>query len=264
MFTPLRKLARPATHALLTVALAATAAPASADSDHDKFRKLRKIHSDRGFHTTRTDEDGGRNCRPRTFWRIHQQSPRNFFIPRTRFIDGPGGSITVSVTREHEVVAFLEAENEKEKTLRKQRDRPRDDQGADAGADVVIDPVNAPGDPTGTDPANGTATDTAVSTGTDTKAVVESIRRLGLPHLQERHKVFSGHDYTREISDGMYGNMWYRVLGYRIGWSAWSVLATCDRRKVSSGIANVPSRVEGWRYWETKHPKFRGRLLSWK
>ncbi|MFG1699887.1 hypothetical protein [Nonomuraea sp. NPDC049309] len=156
-------------------------------------------------------------------------SPRNFFVPRTRYIDGPGGSITVSVTREHEIVAFLETENEKTKTLSKAFD------------------LDKPGD-----------------TGPDTKTVVASIRRLGLPHLQERHKVFTGHDYRREISDGMYGNMWYRVLGYRIGWSAWSVLGTCERHRVATGIANVPSRVEGWRYWETRHPKFRGRILSKK
>lgn len=227
MFTPIRKLARPATHALLTVALAATAAPAGADTDRDKLRRFEKIRSDRGFHTTRKDEDGGRNCRPHTFWRIHQMSPRNFYVPRTRYIDGPGGSITVSVTREHEVTAFLEAENEKQKTLSKTFDKEL-----------------------GTTP--------------DTKTVVASIRRLGLPHLEERHKVFTGHDYTREISDGMYGNMRYRVLGYRVGWSAWSVLDTCDRHRVARGIANVPSRVEGWRYWETKHPKFRGRILSKK
>jgi len=227
MLTPMRKMAKPAVHGLLAMALAVTMAPAaSADGRDDRhLRKIKGIHSDRGFHTGRKDEDGGRNCRPHTFWRIHKLSPRNFFLPRTRYIDGPGGSMTVSVTREHEVLAFLEAENEKSKSLEKTF--TRDD--------------------------NGTP---------DTKSVVESLRRLGLPHLEERHMVFSGHEYTREITPGKYGNMWYRVFGYRIGWSAWNVLGTCDREKVAAGIANVPSRVEGWRYWETKHPKFKGRKLS--
>ncbi|GAA2806444.1 hypothetical protein [Nonomuraea dietziae] len=74
--------------------------------------------------------------------------------------------------------------------------------------------------------------------------------------------VLTGHSYTREVSKGMYGNMWYRVFGYRIGWSSWSVLGTCRHIKVASGIANVPARVEGWHYWETKRPQYKGRVLS--
>lgn len=46
-------------------------------------------------------------------------SPRNFYLPRTRYIDGPGGSMTVSVTREAEITAFLETENEKGKDFSK-------------------------------------------------------------------------------------------------------------------------------------------------
>ncbi|MFG1945716.1 hypothetical protein [Nonomuraea sp. NPDC048826] len=156
-----------------------------------------------------------RICKPRTFYKIHRLSPRNFFIPHTRFIDGPGGSMTVSVTREHEVLAFLETENERQ---------------------------------------------ISITTGD----VVRNLRRLGIPHLEERHMVFAGHEYTQEISKGRYGNMRYRVFGYRIGWSAWSVLGSCRHRFIDRGIANVPARVEGWRYWETKHPRFRGRILSRK
>ncbi|WP_143590274.1 hypothetical protein [Thermoactinospora rubra] len=142
-------------------------------------------------------------------------------MPRTRFIDGPGGSMTVSVTREHEVLAYLETL--KVRSLEKSLQLTKDD--------VV-------------------------------KTLVQSLSKSGLPHLEERHMVFTGHEYSREISKGMYGNMWYRVLGYRIGWSAWRVLGTCKLVPVGRGIANVPSRVEGWRYWETKRPMFRGRVLS--
>ncbi|NUP03032.1 MAG: hypothetical protein HOV96_34850 [Nonomuraea sp.] len=157
--------------------------------------------------------DGGGRCGQRTFYKIHSLSPRNFFIPRTRYIDGPGGTITVTVTREYEVRAFRETENEEQ---------------------VVI----------------------------TTGDLVRNLRKMGVPHLEERHMVFTGHEYSRTISKGMYGNMWYRVFGYRIGWSAWSVIGTCRHVRVASGIANVPSRVEGWRYWETKHPTFQGRTLS--
>ncbi|NUR82765.1 MAG: hypothetical protein HOY71_01615, partial [Nonomuraea sp.] len=157
--------------------------------------------------------NGGGRCDQRTFYKIHQLSPRNFFIPRTRYIDGPGGTITVTVTREYEVRAFRETENEQQ---------------------VVI----------------------------TTPELVRNLRKMGVPHLEERHMVFTGHEYSRTISKGMFGNMWYRVFGYRIGWSAWSVLGTCRHVRVASGIANVPSRVEGWKYWESKNPTFRGHTLS--
>ncbi|MGW4411293.1 hypothetical protein ACWEJ6_45200 [Nonomuraea sp. NPDC004702] len=157
--------------------------------------------------------DGDARCDPHTFFKIRSLSPRNFFIPRTRYIDGPGGTITVTVTREYEVRAFRETENEQQFSI-------------------------------------------------TTGDLVRNLRKMGVPHLEERHMVFTGHEYSRTITKGMYGNMWYRVFGYRIGWSAWSVLGTCKQFEVGSGIANVPSRVEGWRYWETRHPKFRGRILS--
>ncbi|MFI7422998.1 hypothetical protein [Nonomuraea sp. NPDC049684] len=163
--------------------------------------------------TTAAHADGDGRCDPHTFFKIRSLSPRNFFIPRTRYIDGPGGTITVTVTREYEVRAFRETENEQQ---------------------LVI----------------------------TTGDLVRNLRKMGVPHLEERHMVFTGHEYSRTITKGMYGNMWYRVFGYRIGWAAWSVLGTCKQVEVGSGIANVPARVEGWRYWETRHPTFKGRILS--
>jgi hypothetical protein len=190
----------------LSLALVAVLSPpVSANNDDDDHHSH---HHD--------DHDHGGRCNPHFFFKVHRLSPRNFFVPRTRFIDGPGGQMTVSVTREHEVLAFLETEKERQRTW------------------------------------------------TDVHDVVHNLRRMGLPHLEERHMVFTGHEYTQEISKGMYGNMWYRVLGYRVGWSSWRVLGTCRHIAVDRGIANVPSRVEGWRYWETKHPKFKGRLISEK
>jgi hypothetical protein len=191
----------------LSMALVAVLSPpVSADDDHN--------HDHKHDHHLHHDDDG--RCSHRFFYKVHRLSPRNFFVPRTRFIDGPGGSMTVSVTREHEVLAFLETEKERQRTW------------------------------------------------TDVHDVVRNLRKMGLPHLEERHMVFTGHEYTQDISKGKYGNMWYRVLGYRVGWSAWRVLGTCRHVEVDRGIANVPSRVEGWRYWETKHPKFKGRLISLK
>ncbi|MEV0235496.1 hypothetical protein [Nonomuraea sp. NPDC050786] len=162
---------------------------------------------------------GRGRCDEHLFFKVHRLSPRNFFLPRTRFIDGPGGTMTVTVTREHEIRAFLETEQERL---------------------------------------------WSVTEKFTTKDLVRQFRLMGLPHLEERHMVFTGHEYSREITKGMYGNMWYRVFGYRIGWSAWSQLGTCRDVKVASGIANVPARVEGWRYWETKHPMFKGHPISSK
>ncbi|KAB8189884.1 hypothetical protein FH608_038490 [Nonomuraea phyllanthi] len=161
-------------------------------------------------------DEAGR-CNPHVFFKVHRLSPRNFFLPRTRYIDGPGGTMTVSVTREHEIRAFLETENERQWSITHKF---------------------------------------------TTKDLVRQFRKMGIPHLEERHMVYTGHEYTREVSKGKYGNMWYRVFGYRIGWSAWSQLGTCRDVRVARGIANVPARVEGWRYWETDRPMFKGRPIS--
>ncbi|WP_113699545.1 hypothetical protein [Nonomuraea lactucae] len=195
----------------LSMALAASTSPtAVADGDKDEPKNTTTSTTTT---TTVGDVDGGRRCEARHFFRFHNIAPRNFFVPRTRFIDGPGGEMTVSVTREHEVLAFLELD----KT---------------ASRSVTV------GD------------------------VVRSLSKSVTPHLELRHMVFTGHDYTQTISKGMYGNMWYRVFGYRVGWSQFAQLSNCNQWRVSTGIANVPSRVEGWRYWETEHPKFMGRKLS--
>ena len=87
------------------------------------------------------------------------------------------------------------------------------------------------------------------------------IRDMDSPLLAEEYIVETGHQYTQPITAGMYGNMWYRVFGYRLGFTAWRRVSTCDAFKITAGIANVPSRVEGWKYWETKYPMFRGHRL---
>jgi hypothetical protein len=203
----MRRVSKLAMSGGLALALTASLAPAASADDHD-------------HHSRHHDDDHG--CTPRTFFKRDHLSPRNFFLPRTHYIDGPGGSMTVSVTREHEVLAFLETEKDRIHST--------------------------------------TTGDATITPG----LVVRSLRKLGLPHLEERHMVFTGHEFTREVSKGMYGNMWYRVFGYRIGWSAWSVLGTCRHVKIASGFANVPARVEGWHYWESRHPTYKGRKLSFK
>ncbi|MGN9844007.1 hypothetical protein ACTMTI_38375 [Nonomuraea sp. H19] len=266
----------------LSMTLVATLAPA-ASADDDRRRSNVRVEID------------GDKCGPRIFFKLHRLTPRNFFVPRTRFIDGPGGSMTVSVTREHEVLAFVETEGEKQIEFRDARESgTTTERGSETtvekGSETTIEgaietaierATEIPTD-SGTQTTTTRQTDTATSsetettnksetdtaskseTVTDTDEVVRRLRKLGLPHLEERHMVFTGHEYTQEISEGMYGNMWYRVFGYRIGFSAWSVLGTCRHVKIATGIANVPARVEGWRYWETKHPMFKGRRLSVK
>ncbi|MEW1844828.1 hypothetical protein AB0392_43380 [Nonomuraea angiospora] len=194
---------------------APTATPAETADNRDRRRRHRRfplIHGDR--------------CSPHLFFKVHTLSPRNFFLPRTNYVDGPGGTVTASVTREHEVRAFLETENERSFDIENER-------------------------PEGVNAAN-------------LVRQLRHFRRMGLPHLEERHMVFTGHEYSREITKGMYGHLWYRVFGYRVGWSAWRVMGTCRDVRVASGYANIPARVEGWRYWETKYPTFKHRRLPWK
>ncbi|MDP9848253.1 hypothetical protein [Streptosporangium lutulentum] len=165
-----------------------------------------------------------RLCRPRLYFKFHSAQPKNFFVPRTRFIDGPGGEMNVSVNRQHRVYAEIELEREINPEVERNTEITRDD-------------------------------------------VVRAARRLfrirdmDSPLLAEEYIVETGHQYTQPITKGMYGNMWYRVFGYRLGFTAWRRITTCDVRRVTAGIANVPARVEGWKYWETKYPMFRGRRL---
>ncbi|MFF3441575.1 hypothetical protein [Streptosporangium sp. NPDC002721] len=158
-------------------------------------------------------EQARRKCKPRSLFRFHSFKPRNFFVPRTRFIDGPGGTMTVSVTRQHRVYAEMEIERERIGEI------DRDD-------------------------------------------LIRELRNMVNPLLAEEYIVETGHQYTQEITKGKYGNMWYRVFGYRVGFSAWKQVYSCRMRKIAAGVANVPARVEGWRYWETDHPIYKGRRLS--
>ncbi|GAA4196590.1 hypothetical protein GCM10022252_44160 [Streptosporangium oxazolinicum] len=168
------------------------------------------------------DDDDGRHslleqarkkCKPRSFFRFHSFRPRNFFVPRTRFIDGPGGTMTVSVTRQHRVYAEMEIERERIGEI-------------------------------------------------DRGELIRQLRNMVNPLLAEEYIVETGHQYEQEITDGKYGNMWYRVFGYRVGFSAWREVSSCRARKIAAGVASVPARVEGWRYWETDHPMYKGRRLS--
>lgn len=83
------------------------------------------------------------------------------------------------------------------------------------------------------------------------------------PLIAEEHIVDVGHEYTHPITDGMYGHLWYRVFGYRLGFTQWFRVSSCGVHRVSAGVASVPARVEGWKYWETEHPTFQGHRI-WK
>ncbi|MBB5130810.1 hypothetical protein HNP84_000498 [Thermocatellispora tengchongensis] len=170
-----------------------------------------------GTQAVATPDDDNNNkkrkrCRPDFFVKLDDLSPMNFFIPRTRFIDGPGGTITATVERETRVYAEIEIEREQQPELTR-------------------------------------------------RDIIRRFRLMINPLLAEEHVVRAGHQYTHEISKGKYGNLWYRVFGYRVGFTAWRQLGTCRLHRVTSGVASVPARVEGWKYWETDHPVFRGRRL---
>lgn len=150
--------------------------------------------------------DGGSRCAPRVDVEIDRLAPRNFYVPRAHYIDGPGGLMRGTVTREHNVIASF-------------------GRGRDAQTSITIDDL------------------------------VRELHTLGFQHVEARHKVFAGHEFRREISKGRYGHLRFRVLGYRVNWSAWSVLGTCRRVKIDSGVASVPARAEGWRYRETRRPR---------
>ncbi|MBB4920476.1 hypothetical protein ACFY19_14625 [Streptosporangium saharense] len=166
-------------------------------------------------------EEARRKCEPHSFFRFHHFKPINFFIPRTRFIDGPGGTITASVRRQYRVYFEVEIEREKQSEI-----------------------------------------NTGIDRDSLQRSILRRLRNNVNPLLAEEHIVEAGHLYAREVTPGKYGNLWYRVFGYRVGWSTWKQLSDCSVNHIATGIANVPARVEGWRYWETDHPMYRGRILS--
>lgn len=209
----------------LSVALAGTTtSPAFANGPTPDHRHDRHHFLDHRLREPVLAGDGS-GCEAGTFVRVSSLRPHNFFIPRTRYTDGPGGEMTVSVHHEFEVLAFVEADKVKTTSHRR-------------SDDTTVGPV------------------------VTTDEIVRAVNNEVTPHLEKRHMIFTGHDYTRTVSDGKYGNMWYRVFGYRVHWGQWARLHNCSEVRIGTGIASIPSRIEGWRYWETDHPQFRGRLLS--
>lgn len=171
-------------------------------------------------------ELASRKCTPGSFFTINSFRPKNFFIPRTQTIDGPGGSVTASVRRQHRV--YFEVEFELEKNLEKQRE-------AQVTKDKLLDIFRR----------------------------LVRLRNNMNPLIAEEHIVEVGHEYTHPITDGMYGHLWYRVFGYRLGFTQWFRVSSCGVHRVTAGVASVPARVEGWKYWETEHPTFQGHRI-WK
>jgi hypothetical protein len=296
----------------LSLVLAATMAPPAFAASHGSATP----HSGIGHRLAKG------MCKSRSFFRVDWLSPRNYFIPRTRFIDGPGGTMTARVEREYRVYAEIEVEREKYKHVNRTKGRTKSQEAtardeerkwheerrwietsktveSTAEEDAVtstpsptatttLGPTPAPTPTTPPDAGTGeettpTTTTTGVTKGKEhidgkernhaherthgrerniAREVLRALRNLVNPLLAEEHIVRAGHEYSHKVSPNRYGNLWYRVYGYRIGFSQWRQVGSCRIKRVTSGIANVPARVEGWKYWETKHPKFRGMRLG--
>jgi hypothetical protein len=69
--------------------------------------------------------------------------------------------------------------------------------------------------------------------------------------ITSSNSVEVGHAYTHGIAAGRYGNMQYAVWGKKVNWQYILESANCARTVKSSGIANLTTSTEGWRYWET-------------
>lgn len=147
----------------------------------------------------------GNVCRAHTFYRIRSHRARNFWIPRTHYIDGPGGKMIVSVKRWYTVETQLRL-------------------GRSVEAEFKLEEF------------------------------LHRARKEVEPQLTRSHTVETKHEYVRIVHKGKYGHIRYRVFGYHIGFQQWHRADDCGLRKVGSGVADVPTTVEGWRYWETDCP----------
>lgn len=199
-------------------------------------------------------------CKIAALWKIHHVKRRNFYIPGTRHIDGPGGVMRVWVMRAYTVRSEFEIEDWHERERRRLRfgparpqDRPHElaheaerevEREADGAAKVKVKRGRA-----------------ALTRG-DERELIATVRHMVSPLISDDHTVEVGHEYTRKISNGKYGYVRYRVFGYRIGFSKWWRGDDCRVHWAASGVAGVPARVEGWVYRESARPNpkwFRGR-----
>ncbi|MEU7769810.1 hypothetical protein AB0C44_00615 [Micromonospora taraxaci] len=61
-----------------------------------------------------------------------------------------------------------------------------------------------------------------------------------------------GHQYSRDIASGKYGNMQYGSWGHTVSWTYSRVNPSCSVTRLSSGSGGkIPNNAVGWRYWET-------------
>ena len=224
-------------------------------------------------------EKKGKGCKLFSFWKIHHVKRRNFYIPGTRHIDGPGGELRVWVMRSYTVRAEFEIEDWHEREGRRKRFGPA--RPGDRPTELVRDADRTAEEerkaavvrrPAGEDEEVERGTERvskiivrngrAALTRGDERELVRTVRHMVSPLISDDHTVEVGHEYTRKISDGKYGYVRYRVFGYRIGFSKWWRGDDCRVHWAASGVAGVPARVEGWVYRESKRPNpkwFRGR-----
>jgi hypothetical protein len=174
----------------------ATVSPSSATTSSGTSRSSR--HHGFGVPGTPT-------CEVRSFYKIRTNSSRDFWIPGTHFVDGPGGEMKVWLEREHTVETSLLLEKEARLEF-------------------------------------------------DFNSFIAEVRKMVSPIITTRIRVELGHEYLRPVSKGKYGHMRYRVFGYKIGFWHWRQYGNCSIRFVGSGLANLPTRKQGWKYWETKKP----------
>jgi hypothetical protein len=88
----------------------------------------------------------------------------------------------------------------------------------------------------------------------DFRSFFAEARKMVSPVIQKRNRVLVGHKYKHLIRNGMYGHMRYRVFGYRIGFWQYRQFGNCGIRFIGSGVANIPTNKQGWKYWETRSP----------
>ncbi|MEV5409066.1 hypothetical protein AB0K60_09540 [Thermopolyspora sp. NPDC052614] len=231
-------------------------------------------------------------CRIASYYKIDSFRRRDFYIPGTRYIDGPGGQMRVWVMRSYTVKSEFEIEDWREKERRRffhARGGPRDitaetrrevetelvreraeERSAKAGREVtrerpgdgeaggdVSEELKASRDKErkGSEAGRIKIKESHVRlTKEEERELLRAMRLMISPLISDDHTVEAGHEYVRKISRGKYGYLRYRVFGYRVGFSKWWRGDDCRVHRAASGVAGVPARVEGWVYRESKRP----------
>lgn len=82
-------------------------------------------------------------------------------------------------------------------------------------------------------------------------ALVTSVKAQVTASATKSRTTTIGHEYSRNIDRGKYGNMKYGSWGRKVAWQKVRYNRDCTTTVLDTGTGRVPTRAVGWRFWHT-------------